>query len=125
YISNEAGLNLPKPVSLISELFKNILIELEANAEPGWAIIGVALNRYSPMEQEKISNTIAEMELEVLNNWDSDDLENSLDMFAFFRVGIWISFYIFTIQLFLENMNLLNLLHYKCLMVLMLIMLWL
>ncbi|PJZ58458.1 hypothetical protein CH367_07870 [Leptospira barantonii] len=78
YSSKDAGIDVPKPGPQICEIFKNILIKLEERSTPGWTVLGVALSRYSPTDQEKITNFITHMKLKISNNWDAEDLQNFL-----------------------------------------------
>ncbi|MCH1911846.1 hypothetical protein L9Z41_17225 [Leptospira noguchii] len=78
YTLKDAGYEVSKPMTEVSELFKNIFIKLEKRSVHRWTEIGSALNRFNPVEQDKISKFIKKLELQAANNWYSQNLKNIL-----------------------------------------------
>ncbi|WP_254846990.1 hypothetical protein [Leptospira alexanderi] len=78
YTLKDAGENIQKPAIKFNDLFKEIFKKLEDRSVPRWTEIGVALNRFTPIEQDKIADFIKKLKEQVANNWHSKDLKNML-----------------------------------------------
>ena len=62
YNSLEAGVTLDKPRPTISPLFASIFSQLEQRGVARWTEIGVALNMFSPDDQNRITKMLAKLE---------------------------------------------------------------
>ncbi|EMO51735.1 hypothetical protein [Leptospira noguchii] len=78
YTLKDAGYEASKPMTEVSELFKNIFIKLEKRSVHRWTEIGASLNRFNPVEQDKISKFIKKLEHQAASNWHSKNLKNIL-----------------------------------------------
>ena len=78
YISLDAGVTLPKPRPAISPLFASIFSQLEQRNPTRWTEIGVALNMFSPDDQNRITKTLAKLEKRVHRNWRTPGHKNML-----------------------------------------------
>ncbi|TGL37046.1 hypothetical protein EHQ52_02825 [Leptospira koniambonensis] len=78
YHSRDLGKEVPKPRPKIKKLFKEIFLKLEERSIPGWTEIGVALNMFTPDDQEKIENFLSKLKMQAKNKWSSPDLKNIL-----------------------------------------------
>lgn len=72
----DQGIDVVKPSPTINPLFKKIFRKLEERSIPRWTEIGATLNRFSPMDQERISEYIDQLKLKVIGKWQSKDLKN-------------------------------------------------
>ena len=78
YISLDAGVTLPKPRPAISPLFASIFSQLEQRNPTRWTEIGVALNMFSPDDQNRITKMLAKLEKRVHRNWRTPGHKNML-----------------------------------------------
>ncbi|ALO25283.1 hypothetical protein [Leptospira borgpetersenii] len=78
YLSKDLGKEVPKPKPKITNLFKEIFIKLEERSVPGWTEIGVALNMFTPDDQEKLEKYLNQLKLKLMRKWDSHNLKNLL-----------------------------------------------
>ncbi|EKO85233.1 hypothetical protein LEP1GSC020_1457 [Leptospira interrogans serovar Grippotyphosa str. 2006006986] len=78
YTLKDAGEKVQKPTIEFNDLFKQIFLKLENRSVHRWAEFGVALSRFSPKEQDKITDFIEKLKVQVANNWYSKDLKNML-----------------------------------------------
>ncbi|WP_254055545.1 hypothetical protein [Leptospira mayottensis] len=78
YTLKDAGEKIQKPTIEFNGLFKEIFKKLENRSVPRWSEIGVALNRFTPIEQDKISDFIKKLKAQVTGNWHSKNLKNIL-----------------------------------------------
>ena len=78
YNSLDAGVTLAKPQPAISPLFASIFSQLEQRNPAGWTEIGVALNMFSPDDQNRITKRLAKLEKRVHRSWRTPGHENML-----------------------------------------------
>ena len=78
YISLDAGVTLPKPRPAISPLFASIFSQLEQRHPARWTEIGVALNMFSPDDQNRIMKMLATLAKRVHRNWRTPRHKNML-----------------------------------------------
>ncbi|EMF81206.1 hypothetical protein LEP1GSC188_2725 [Leptospira weilii serovar Topaz str. LT2116] len=78
YTLKDAGDNIQKQTIEFNDLFKKIFKKLEDRSVPRWVEFGVALSRFTPIEQDKIVDFIEKLKVQVANNWHSKDLKNML-----------------------------------------------
>ncbi|WP_235596188.1 hypothetical protein [Leptospira weilii] len=78
YTLKDAGDNIQKQTIEFNDLFKKIFKKLEDRSVPRWVEFGVALSRFTPIEQDKIADFIEKLKVQVANNWHSKDLKNML-----------------------------------------------
>lgn len=68
YTLKDAGEKVQKPTIEFNDLFKQIFLKLENRSVPRWAEFGVAISRFSPKEQDKITDFIEKLKVQVANN---------------------------------------------------------
>lgn len=78
YNSLDAGVRLAKPLPAISPLFASIFSQLEQRNPDRWTEIGVALNMFSPDDQNRITKGLAKLKKRVHKNWRTPGHENML-----------------------------------------------
>ena len=78
YNSLDAGVPLARPRPAISPLFASIFSQLEQRNPARWTEIGVALNMFSPDDQNRITKMLAKLEKRVHRNWRTPGHENML-----------------------------------------------
>ena len=78
YNSLDAGIDVPKPKPKVSDLFSQILSQLESRRTPRWTEIGVILNRFSPDVQRTLAKNLVKIRANVRNDWQIDGHENML-----------------------------------------------
>ena len=78
YASKGLGIsiNIEKPKPKITALFIKIFNNLEQLVISRWLEIGVALNKFSPIEQIKIEKGVDNLRKKVHSTWEKDDHEN-------------------------------------------------
>ena len=69
-------MTLDKPRPAISPLFASIFSQLEQRGVARWTEIGVALNMFSPDDQNRITKMLAKLEKRVHRNWRTQGHEN-------------------------------------------------
>ena len=78
YNSLDAGVTLPKPRPATSPLFASIFSQLEQRNPTRWTEIGVALNMFSPDDQNRITKNLATLARRVHRNWRTPGHKNML-----------------------------------------------
>jgi len=78
YNSLDAGVTLPKPRPEISPLFSSLFSQLEQRKSARWTEIGVALNMFSPDDQNSITKKLAKRKKLVHRSWRTPGHENKL-----------------------------------------------
>ena len=78
YNSLDAGVTLPKPRPATSPLFASIFSQLEQRNPARWTEIGVALNMFSPDDQNRITKNLATLAKRVHRNWMTPGHKNML-----------------------------------------------
>ena len=78
YNSLDAGVTLAKPQPAISPLFASIFSQLEQRNPARWTEIGVALNMFSPDDQNRFTKMLAKLEKQVHRSWMTPGHENML-----------------------------------------------
>ena len=78
YNSLDAGVTLAKPQPAISPLFASIFSQLEERNPARWTEIGVALNMFSPDDQNRFTKRLAKLEKRVHRSWRTPGHENML-----------------------------------------------
>lgn len=78
YNSLDAGVTLTKPQPAISPLFASIFSQLEQRNPARWTEIGVALNMFSPDDQNRFTKRLATLEKRVHRSWRTPGHENML-----------------------------------------------
>ena len=78
YNSLDAGVTLTKPQPAISPLFASIFSQLEQRNPARWTEIGVALNMFSPDEQNRFTKKLVKLKKRVHRSWTTPGHENML-----------------------------------------------
>ena len=78
YNSLDAGVTLSKPRPEISPLFSSLFSQLEQRKSARWTEIGVALNMFSPDDQNRITKMLAKRKKRVHRSWRTPGHENKL-----------------------------------------------
>ena len=78
YFYLDAGVTLPKPRPATSPLFASIFSQLEQRNPARWTEIGVALNMFSPDDQNRITKMLATLAKQVHRNWRTPGHKNML-----------------------------------------------
>ena len=76
YISLDAGVTLDKPRPAISPLFASIFSQLEERGFDRWTEAGVALNMFSPDDQQEIAKMLVKLEKRVHRHWTTPGHDN-------------------------------------------------
>jgi hypothetical protein len=76
YMSRDQGVVIPKPQPNTSLLFRKIFEKLESRKTPRWTEIGCILNRFSPVDQHKLTNEIRNLENIVHRRWQIEGHKN-------------------------------------------------
>ncbi|RYY02158.1 MAG: hypothetical protein EOO53_14075 [Gammaproteobacteria bacterium] len=76
YMSRDQGVVIPKPQPNTSTLFRKIFEKLESRKTPRWTEIGCILNRFSPVDQHKLTNEIRNLENIVHRRWHIEGHKN-------------------------------------------------
>ena len=78
YNSLDAGVTRPKPRTATSPLFASIFSQLEQRNLARWTEIGVALNMFSPDDQNRITKNLVKLAKRVNRNWRTPGHKNML-----------------------------------------------
>ena len=78
YNSLDANVVLEKPRPAVSPLFGSIFSELEKRGIARWTEVGVALNMFSPDDQNRISKKLTKLEKGVHKNWKIPEYKHSI-----------------------------------------------
>ena len=78
YNSLDAGVTLEKPRPEISSLFSSVFSQLEQRGIERWTEIGIALNMFSPDDQNRIATKLEKLEKQVHQNWQRQRHKNIL-----------------------------------------------
>ena len=76
YNSLDAGVTLDKPRPAISPLFASIFSQLEERGIDRWTEMGVALNMFSPDDQNEIAKMLVKLEKRVHRHWTTPGHDN-------------------------------------------------
>lgn len=77
YRSLDMGVTAEKPRPAITPLFASVFAQLQREGIDRWPEIGVALGRFSPGDQKRVSKTLARLRKGVHRNWKWPDHRNT------------------------------------------------